>query len=325
MAWTIPDKGEGDNNLQSVMFQEYLDVLVAGLSGVDCVLSGCAITGGADMTPAVAKGAVLSNGTLFAVTAGDVTISAADGTNPRLDLIVVNNAGAKAVRTGTPAANPKPPARSANDVVLGVVYVPASDTSIETTKITDLRVFPPSPTTIYKQTTQRTQLNSTATVSLFSSGAGLVIPNGLFLTGKVLRVRMGGSFLHNSTTAMTVTVRILFGGTVIFQDATGAFGTTADADRMAWYLEFDLIAAANNLQRMHGKYMNAGPTVTAPTTGIGDIATDEHLGHTGIAGPTAGIAEDADAADRTLEVDFDMDNANANNGWAVDGITVELL
>jgi len=141
VAWTIPDKGEGDNDLQSILFQEYLDVLIAGLAGTDCVVSGCGITGGADMTPAVASGVVISNGVWFSVTGADVTISAANGTNPRLDLIVVNSSGALAVRTGTAAAAPKPPARSANDVVLGVVYVPASDTTIATSQVTDLRVI----------------------------------------------------------------------------------------------------------------------------------------------------------------------------------------
>lgn len=141
MAWTVPDKGEGDNDIQSILFQEYLDVLIAGLNGVDCVLAGCAVTGGADMTPAVAAGVVCSAGVVFAVTAGDVTIGAADATNPRIDLIVVNNAGAKAVRAGTAAANPKPPARSANDVVLYAVLVLANDTSIETTKCIDMRVM----------------------------------------------------------------------------------------------------------------------------------------------------------------------------------------
>src|SRR3990170_8575724 len=126
---TLPDKGEGDNDLQSVLFQEYLEVLVAGISGVDCVLSGLAVTGGADMTPAVAKGSVLSNKTMFAVAAADVTITTADATNPRLDLIVVTSAGALAVRAGTAAANPKPPARTANDVVIAIVYVPPTDTA----------------------------------------------------------------------------------------------------------------------------------------------------------------------------------------------------
>ena len=72
MAFTIPDKGEGDSNTQSVFFQEYLDTLVAAMLPMpDGVLSGCGITGGADMTPAVAKGAVLSNGVLRPVAAGD--------------------------------------------------------------------------------------------------------------------------------------------------------------------------------------------------------------------------------------------------------------
>lgn len=141
MAWTIPDKGEGDSNLQSVLFQEYLDVLVAGLAGTDCVISGCAVTGGADMTPAVASGVVISNGAWFSVTGADVTIGTADATNPRLDLIVVNSSGALAVRAGTASATPKPPARSANDVVLAVAYVPANDTTIATTQLTDLRVI----------------------------------------------------------------------------------------------------------------------------------------------------------------------------------------
>lgn len=140
MPWTIPDKGEGDNDIQSILFQEYLDVLIAGLAGTDCVISGCGVTGGADMTPAVASGVVISNGVWFSVTGADVTIGAADGTNPRIDLIVVNSSGALAVRAGTAAAAPKPPARTANDVALAAVFVPASDTTIATTQLTDLRV-----------------------------------------------------------------------------------------------------------------------------------------------------------------------------------------
>ena len=45
--FTIPDKGEGDNDLQSILFQEYLEVLVAGIDGMNCVLSGLVVTGGA--------------------------------------------------------------------------------------------------------------------------------------------------------------------------------------------------------------------------------------------------------------------------------------
>lgn len=322
--FTVPDKSEGDNDLQSIFFQEYLDVLVASMLPMpDGVLSGCGITGGADMTPAVAKGAVLSNGVLRAVAAGDVTIGTAHATNPRIDLIVVDSSGAKQVRAGTPSANPKPPARTANDVVLGAVYVPANDTSIETTKVTDLRAPIRLPAVIFRETTAKTQNNSTATVSVFNTAP--VIPNGLFLAGRVLRVRMGGNFLHNTTTGFTVDVVISYGGTTIFADTTLTFGATADADRQAWRLEFDLIAEANNDQRLVGLWVQQGPTVTAPATGIGDIATDEILGVSPITSANGGIAVDSDAADRTLDVTFDMSNANALHEWVREYVTVELL
>jgi hypothetical protein len=324
-VFTIPDQGEGDNDLQSILFQEDLDILAAGVAGIDCVLSGGAITGGADMTPAVAKCAVLSNRTLFAVAAADVTIGTADATHPRIDLIVVNSSGALAVRAGTAAAAPKPPVRTANDVVLAMVYVPANDTAIGTSQIIDKRVFPQYPLTIYNQTAQRSQNNSTSAVSLFSNGSGLVIPNGLFLSGRRLRVRTGGNVLHNTTTAMTITVIINYGATTIFNDVTASYGTTADADRMAWYLEFDLIAQANAVQVMHGKWFNAGATVTAPTTGIGDIATDEHLGHSAIGSATGGIAVDSDAANRTLDITFTMSAASASHEWVAQGLSVELM
>lgn len=139
--WTLPDKGEGDNDLQSIMFQEYLDILVEGIQGKNGVIgTGGGVTGGADMTPAVATVEVISNYIKYTVTGADVTIGAADATNPRFDLIVVNSSGALAVRAGTAAAAPKPPARTANDVVLAVVYVPATDTAIATSQCIDMRV-----------------------------------------------------------------------------------------------------------------------------------------------------------------------------------------
>lgn len=142
MPFTIPDKGEGANDLQSVFFQEYLDVLVAGISGIDYVSSGLAVTaqGVPDMTVAVAAGVAISNGVSFTVAGANGTITAAHATLPRLDLVVITSAGAIAVRAGTAAAAPKPAARTANDVVIAVVYVPAADTTIAANQITDLRV-----------------------------------------------------------------------------------------------------------------------------------------------------------------------------------------
>lgn len=328
MPWTVPDKGEGDNDLQSILFQEYLDVLVAGLSGFDCVLSGCAITGGADMTPAVAKGAVLSNGVLFPVTAGDVTIGAADASNPRIDLIVVNSSGAKAVRAGTAAASPKPPARSANDVVLGAVYVPANDTSIETTKITDMRVIRAGSATtgIYSTTTAETTNNTTSPIHLLNkAGSGLVIPSGLFLAGRTLRVRIGGNLLINSGTP-TLTLAVSYGGTTMFQDVSVV--SVADTDRRAWMLDFNLIAQGNSDQALFGSLWLQPIDIAvaaAATAGIGDLATANTSNRLGTVPFAGSAAVDSDAADRTLAATFTFNVANAANEVVVEGATVELL
>lgn len=140
MAFTIPDKGEAAHDLQSVLFQEYIDILMAGLAGTECVISGCAVSASAGMQLSVAAGKVKSGNLAKVVSSATPTISAADATYPRLDFIFVNSSGVVAVRTGTPATNPKPPTKVSTDVVLAVVYVPANDTVIASNQIVDLRV-----------------------------------------------------------------------------------------------------------------------------------------------------------------------------------------
>lgn len=330
MPFTIPDQGEGDSNLQSIIWQEEWDVLLAGISGIDCVLSGLAVTGGADMTPAVAKGAVLSNRTMFAVAAADVTISAADATNPRLDLIVVNNAGALAVRTGTPGAfvpgtsAPKPPARSANDVVIAIVYVPATDTAIATTQIIDKRVSPSYPVCIYRQTAADT-VNTTAAAieALNRTNSGLTVPDGLFLNPRILRVRMGGNILQNSG-VVAVAFAVRYGGTTMFNE-TGA-ASVADADRRAWFCEFDLIAQGTSDQSMVGQLQcsDLQTAMPTPTTGIGDVFS----GATVSEGPTAmsgAAAVNSDTANRLLSVIWTLGTSNVSCELVTEYATVELL
>lgn len=321
MAWSIPDKGEGDSNIQSILFQEYLDVLVEGISGKNCVLSGLAVTGGADMTPAVAKGAVLSNGIMYAVAAADVTIGAADGTNPRIDLIVVNSSGSLAVRAGTAAAAPKPPARTSNDVVIAAVYVPASDTTIATSQVTDMRVLRENgPICIYRTTTaETTNTTSSAIHALNKTGSGVVIPNGLFLAGRKLRVRLGGNMLLLSGTP-TVRVVITYGGTTMFSDISGA--STADTDRAPWWIDFDLTAQANADQNLSGNLcMGIIAAKTAPTTGMGDAWSTAY----NIGAVQGAAAVDSDTANRTLTVEITFSVSNAANELVVETATVELI
>jgi hypothetical protein len=307
------------NAVWDTTFKTQTDVLTAGISGVDCVLSGLAITGGADMTPAVAKGAVLSNRIMYAVAGADITIGAADATNPRIDLIVVTSAGALAVRAGTASSKPIPPARTANDVVIGLVYVAAGVTTIPTSVITDTRVSPQYPVCIYRTTTAEVTNNtSTAIHALNKANSGVTIPDGLLLTGRKLRVRVGGNYLINSG-APTVTIAISYGGTTMFSDVSA--GGTADADRSAWFCDFDIAAQANNDQALNGNLtMGMVGAKTAPAVGIGDAWTVSQQ-----SGAIAGAsAVDSDAGNRQLAVLFTFSIANAANELVVESATVEL-
>lgn len=140
MAFRILDNDESFNDDQSALMDTDLQVLVAALEGVG-VISGCAVTaqGSPNMTVAVASGVVRVNGKRVAVSSGNVTVSTADGSNPRIDLIVVDDSGTKDAIDGTAASAPKAPDIPANSVVLAFVYVPASDTTIASNQITDKR------------------------------------------------------------------------------------------------------------------------------------------------------------------------------------------
>lgn len=317
MPFTIPDKGEGDNDIQSILFQEYLEVLAAGIQGIDCVVFGCAITGGADMTPAVAKGSVLSNGTLFNIAAADVTVTAADGTHPRIDLIVVTSAGSLAVRAGTPAAAPKPPARTANDVVLAAVYVPAGDTTIATSQITDMRVIRDRNVVVHK-VTSAVVFNTTAVAQDYMV---ITLGNGLFTAGRQLRVTCGGSYLMNNGSP-TVTPSWQSGAVNFFNDVSGAF--TADADRGAWHADMIINASADNAQQMSGFISFQTPGAkTAPSggSGQGDMSVTTHV-TTPIHGTSA---HDNTASNYVIKIRFVMSVSHVNNEISLDYGTAVLL
>lgn len=301
--WTVPDKGTAQNDIQSILFQEYLGTLSAGVRGVDAVLAGgaCSAQGSPDMTVAVAKASVLSNRVLKAVAAGNATITTADSTNPRIDLVVVNSSGSLAVRAGTAAAAPKPPARTANDVVLCAVWVPANDTTISGTQITDLRVMRDQGP-IQVATTGQSTTNTTNTIfTIFT----VTTPNGMMLTGRQLRVRCAGNYLSNSGTP-TWTFTFSYGGTTMVADATAA--TTADADRGAWNLDVVLHAVSASSQTLNGvvRFQTPGAK-TAATTGIGDLAVVTH-----VVAPVRGTASaTADSAnqDFLVRVTHSVNNA----------------
>jgi hypothetical protein len=142
MAFTLPNRVDAAYDGQARLFSTDLLILSqpASLTGVK---SGCAVTaqGSPDMTVAVASGVIYWLFSEVAVSSGNVTITAADATNPRIDLVVVNSSGVKSAVAGTPAAAPLEPALPALSVALAQVYVPATDTTIGSTQIYDRRII----------------------------------------------------------------------------------------------------------------------------------------------------------------------------------------
>src|SRR5215472_2385866 len=139
--FTIPNAASAEDVTQAQPDSIDFSILVAAFGGTG-VVTGCAVTAQAspNMTVAVAAGSVAIAGVQSSVTAGNVTLAAADPTNPRFSLIVAASGGALSAVAGTPAANPVFPAIPANSVVLAAVRVPAGAASINGPKITDKRV-----------------------------------------------------------------------------------------------------------------------------------------------------------------------------------------
>lgn len=148
MAFTLPDNDEAFNTNQSIWMQTDINAIIAAING-DGVVSGCAVSedgGGASMDLDVAAGIIQIAGVQYAIAGGlgALTVTAADGANPRIDLVCANIAGAVTLTDGTAAANPKAADIPATSVLLAMVYVPANDTTIADNQITDKRVIVPN-------------------------------------------------------------------------------------------------------------------------------------------------------------------------------------
>lgn len=140
MPFTIPNLADAAATAQAAPDAVDFSVITAG-AALTGVVSGCAATvTGTNMVVSIAAGQVVVAGKDVTVAAGSATISAANATNPRFDLVVVNNAGTISAVTGTAGSNPVFPAIPANSAVLYAVYVPANDTAIASNQLTDKRV-----------------------------------------------------------------------------------------------------------------------------------------------------------------------------------------
>ena len=93
----------------------------------------------ADLTLHVEAGTGIIQEKEFNVTRTTKTLAAADGSNPRIDLIVVGSDSVVDTVQGTPAATPAAPDVPSGHLGLARILVPTSDTSISNDQIKDLR------------------------------------------------------------------------------------------------------------------------------------------------------------------------------------------
>ena len=140
--FTIPNAADALHAVQAQPDKVDLDILAAAYQG-NGVISGLAVSqrgAGANMSVDVAAGQARVGGYFPFVAAANVSVSAAHASLPRLDLVSVDYNGVLTVTAGTAAAAPVLPAIPANSIVLATVYVPANDTTITDSQLTDKRL-----------------------------------------------------------------------------------------------------------------------------------------------------------------------------------------
>jgi len=113
-----------------VATKNYVDTQIAGVAQGSGVIAGCGVVWTGLLNFTVSAGTYSIVGVTYALVQTDLTLTAADPTNPRIDLIIVNTSGIATFVTGTPAANPLAPTIDpATQLQLTFVYVPAGATS----------------------------------------------------------------------------------------------------------------------------------------------------------------------------------------------------
>jgi hypothetical protein len=139
-AASISNIGRGDQAEHDIVDSDIV-ALAANRSGVRADVSNeCAVTANGNNVD-VAAGEIISLGIRYTVAAvSPLAMTAADGSDPRFDLVVVNSSGTVTKRDGAADPDPVFPSLTAGDVVLAAVWRPAGVSAITAARITDKRM-----------------------------------------------------------------------------------------------------------------------------------------------------------------------------------------
>ncbi len=146
------------------------------------------------------------------------------------------------------------------------------------------------------------------------------VPANTMGTNKALRLTMIGDRLNDSGATKTITLRVKFGGTTLYQDVTATFAD-ANLNRYPWNATVVLANQdATNAQTLGGQ-INFGINTTVPATGFGDLGVDEIIAAT----PFVGVAGTIDTTqDRLLEVTVQHSASHASNNIRLHYALLEL-
>lgn len=218
------------------LFGNDMNIVVDAIEG-NGVVSGGVVTLDTGMTVDISSGSAIIAGTLVEFTGTSKTLSNGDSSNPRKDIITVNNVGTVSVVEGTPAVadpsgnegrktkTPSAPLLPSNSVILAEIWVDSSTTSLLSTDLWDMRVLT-NPEKFYQDfdtstsnpTHQEGRLfydNTKDAISYYNNNSDITVNLGQEVLFKV--ENQTGSIIPN--------------GSVIYPDGTTIIGLAIASDR----------------------------------------------------------------------------------------------
>jgi hypothetical protein len=156
--------------------------------------------------------------------------------------------------------------------------------------------------------------NTAAETEIFSC----LIPGGKLETNKMLRLTINGDYLGNGAADRTMTLKIKYGATTLYNDVTNTMGTTASRRAMRFVIEL-CNRNVTNSQALGGLLLisDAGGT----TNGLGDFADDETFAYTCI----SGVSTEDSTDDLSLVVTITHSAAEANVSYRRQYAVLEVV
>lgn len=149
--------------------------------------------------------------------------------------------------------------------------------------------------------------NSAAETSIFSG----TIPANTLGTSGAVRVILSGQVLNDSGASQGYTLRVKYGATTMYADASNTTIIGNSSTRRTWRMEFTLFSdGTTGTQRVEGLIGPFGAAAAA-TTGYGDLAASASINPV----PIGGTSSEDSTADKTLDITIQLTTANASFEW----------